>query len=68
MAGKRERRKRIYRLLREEGVSKKKSARAAKRLARSPGPKSSKNSRLSALGTKAKTIAAHRPTLHRSNP
>jgi hypothetical protein len=63
---KRARRKRIYRLLRAEGISKKKADAAAKRLARNPTAKPSA-SRLAALGRKAKAIDIHRPTLrHRA--
>jgi hypothetical protein len=62
--GKRARRERIYRLLRAEGISKKKASRAADRLARDPSAKSS-HSKLAALGDKAKALGVHRPKLHR---
>ena len=62
----RTRRKRIYRLLRDEGISKKKANAAAKRLARNPTAKPGA-SRLAALGGKVKAIDIHRPKLrHRA--
>jgi hypothetical protein len=63
---KRTRRKRIYRLLRAEGISKKKAASAAHRLARNPTAKP-RTSKLAVLGRKAKSFEVHRPTLrHRA--
>jgi hypothetical protein len=61
--GKRARRKRIYRMLRAEGISKRKSTAAAKRLARNLTTRSAK-SRRARLGRAAKTISLHRPSLH----
>jgi hypothetical protein len=63
---KRTRRKRIYRLLRTEGISKKKAAAAAKRLARNPTAKP-RFSTLAALGNKAKSLDLHSAKLRRSN-
>ena len=60
---KRTRRKRIYRLLRTEGISKKKAMAAAKRLARNPTAKPS-TSKLAALGRKARSFDVHRPKVH----
>jgi hypothetical protein len=64
--GKRARRERIYRLLRAEGIPKKKANRAADRLARDSSAKSS-HSKLAALGDKAKALGAHRPKLRRQS-
>jgi hypothetical protein len=62
--GKRARRERIYRLLRAEGISKKKARRAAKRLDRDASAKTAR-SKLAALGARAKAVRVHRPNLHR---
>jgi hypothetical protein len=63
---KRARRKRIYRLLRAEGISKKKAMAAAKRLARNPTAKP-RTSKLGTLARKAKTLEVHRPNLRPRN-
>ena len=60
------RRKRIYRLLRSEGISKKKASAAAARLARNPTAKR-RTSKLAALGRKAKALELRRPTLRHRN-
>jgi hypothetical protein len=62
--GRRARHKRIYRLLRAEGISKKKATRAADRLARDPDARLT-HSKLAALGGKAKALSGRRPKLRR---